>query len=91
MCPAIPDPFPEASAVTVRTHYLVAGSFLREANAISLSRQLANDGFDTRIIESENGMFRVSMYSSHNRREALQMLRKVRADRGTSEIWMLSM
>ena len=89
--PATPEPLTEAPTVAIRSHYLVAGSFLREANAISLSRQLANDGYYTSIIESENGMFRVSMYSSQNRREALQMLRKVRAERGSSEIWMLSM
>jgi nucleoid DNA-binding protein len=88
---ATPAPPPEAPTVAVRSHYLVAGSFLREANAISLGRQLAVDGYDTSIIESENGMYRVSMYSSRNRREALQMLRRVRAERGSSEIWMLSM
>lgn len=88
---AAPVPLPEAPAAAVRSHYLVAGSFLRETNAISLSRQLANDGYHTSIIESEKGMFRVSMYSSQNRREALQMLRKVRAERGSSEVWMLSM
>jgi hypothetical protein len=81
----------ENHTAPVRTHYLVAGSFQRRANAVALSLELANGGYAADIIEAENGMLRVTMYSSQNRREALQMLRKVRADQGRPDIWMLSM
>jgi nucleoid DNA-binding protein len=74
-----------------RSHYLVAGSFKRRTNALTLSQELEREGYDTRILESENGMYRVSMYSSGNRSESLRMLRQVRAEKNSSDIWMLSM
>jgi hypothetical protein len=81
----------ENTAAAIRSHYLVAGSFLKRSNAAALSMELAGNGYETGIIEAENGMLRVTMYSSTNRREALQMLRKMRADLGRPDIWMLSM
>ena len=73
-----------------RLHFIVAGSFIKRQNAVTLSAQLATEGFSTEIIESENGMFRVSLFSSGNRRESLQMLRQVRAETNNPEIWLLS-
>jgi hypothetical protein len=82
---------PAETAAAKRSHYLVAGSFLKRSNAVALSLELSGNGFETGIIEAENGMLRVTMYSSQDRREALQMLRKTRADLGRPDIWMLSM
>ena len=74
----------------VRRHHVVAGSFTRKANALTLSRQLEGEGYTASIIESENGMYRVSMFASGNPAEALRMLRRVRSGQGNSDIWMLS-
>lgn len=73
-----------------RIHYLIAGSFNRKQNALMHSEKLRSGGYQPEIIESEKGMYRVTLFASQNRGEALQMLRKLRAQEGTSDTWMLS-
>jgi nucleoid DNA-binding protein len=85
-----PQPEIHSEARQGRLHFLVAGSFMKRQNAVTLSAQLAAEGFNSEIIESENGMFRVSLFSTRNRRESLQMLRQVRAETNNPEIWLLS-
>ncbi len=79
-----------APSAASRSHYLVAGSFKRKSNALALSQELEREGYNARVLESESGMYRVSMFSSGNRIESLRMLRQVRAEKNSSDIWMLS-
>jgi nucleoid DNA-binding protein len=72
------------------SHYLVAGSFRNMRNAMVLRDSLEAEGFNCEIFESEKGMYRVTIFSSENSREALQMLRKLRAQDSNKGIWMLS-
>jgi nucleoid DNA-binding protein len=71
-------------------HYLVAGSFRNMRNAMVLRDSLEAEGFNCQVFESEKGMYRVTIFSSENSREALQMLRKLRAEDSNKGIWMLS-
>jgi nucleoid DNA-binding protein len=89
---AASDPRPETNIEVrrERMHFLIAGSFKKRQNAVVLTSQLATEGYNAEIIESENGMFRVSLFSTGNRRESLQMLRQVRAEKNSPEIWLLS-
>jgi nucleoid DNA-binding protein len=79
-----------AEPAAVRRHYLVAGSFRSRHNARILMERLEEEGYRSEIIESDRGMFRVSLYSTENPGEALQMLRQVRTMQGRTDTWMLS-
>ncbi|MFO7922097.1 MAG: SPOR domain-containing protein [Bacteroidales bacterium] len=79
-----------AKPAAVRRHYLVAGSFRSGHNARILRERLEEEGYRSEIIESDRGMFRVSLYSTENPGEALQMLRQVRTMQGRTDTWMLS-
>ncbi len=83
-------PAVSAEPAAARTHYLVAGSFRSRQNALILSERLALEGYDTEVIDAENGMHRVSLYSSVNSNEALGMLRRIRSREGMEDLWMLS-
>jgi nucleoid DNA-binding protein/cell division septation protein DedD len=72
------------------SHYLVAGSFKNFKNAMVLHDSLEIEGYNCEVFESEKGMFRVTVFSSEDSREALQMLRKLRAQEGNNGVWMLS-
>ncbi|MGF1584029.1 MAG: SPOR domain-containing protein [Bacteroidales bacterium] len=72
------------------SHYLVAGSFRSMKNAMVLRDSLETEGYNCEVFESEKGMFRVTIFSSEDSREALQMLRKLRAQEGNKGVWMLS-
>ncbi len=71
-------------------YHLVAGSFKNRQNALFLTGQLERKGYDARIITSDRGMHRVSLYSSGNRIEALRMLRRVRDRENNPDIWLFS-
>jgi nucleoid DNA-binding protein len=72
------------------SHYLVAGSFRSMKNAMVLRDSLETEGYNCEVFESEKGMFRVTIFSSEDSSEALQMLRKLRAQEGNKGVWMLS-
>ena len=68
----------------------MAGSFRSMQNARIHAAKLELEGYNCQIIESEGGWFRVSPYSSDSGPEALQMLRRFRAEEGRSDYWLLS-
>lgn len=82
--------YEEPAPVATRTHYLVAGSFRSRQNALILSERLALEGYETEVVDAENGLHRVSLYSSTNSNEALGMLRRIRSREGMEDVWMLS-
>ncbi len=86
------EPVPESPqpALYSRTHHLVAGSFRDRENALTLTKQLEMEGFQCEIMESEKGMYRVSLFSSNNSGETLGMLRQLRTQKNMSDIWMLT-
>jgi cell division protein FtsN len=90
--PALPEPAGGIEiAAPAATHYLVAGSFKSRHNALVLHGKLQSEGFHCEVIESEKGMYRVSLFSTHDRVEALNMLREMRAGRNSQDVWLLSM
>lgn len=83
-------PAVSAAPAAARTHYLVAGSFRSRQNALILSERLELEGYDTEVIDADNGLHRVSLYYSANSNEALGMLRRIRSREGMEDVWMLS-
>ncbi len=79
-----------AEPVTPRRHHIIAGSFSSMQNAGLFKERMEQEGYSCQVIESENELYRVSLFSSENSGEALQVLRRVRAQPGTSDAWMLS-
>ena len=80
----------DALAVAAMQHHLVAGSFRRQQNALVLMDRLSQEGYNSRLMESEKGMYRVSLFSTDNRTEALRKLYQVREESGRSDVWLLS-
>jgi hypothetical protein len=70
-------------------YYLVAGSFKRLENAERLKSDLLNDGYNPQILKTENGYFRVTLYSFDNRNIALRELERIRKGMNRS-VWILS-
>ncbi len=70
-------------------YYLVAGSFKRLENAERLKSDLSDDGYNPQILKTENGYFRVILFSFDNRNIALRELERIRKGLNRS-VWILS-
>ncbi|MFN8205852.1 MAG: SPOR domain-containing protein [Bacteroidales bacterium] len=70
--------------------YLIAGSFKRMKNAQELSKKLSAQGFTTEILNSTDGMYRVSVKVFTRRTEALDALGKMKAEGKIGQVWLLS-
>ncbi len=67
-------------------YFLIKGSFEIKANAEKLAAKLNKEGFDTRIIPTDFGMYRVSCKGFSNRSEAFKNLKEERA--AGKDIWL---
>ncbi len=75
---------------SLRRYHIVAGSFSHRNNALTFIGQLEEKGYNCQIIESEEGMYRVSIFASSSSSEALDMLNKLRKQENKQNVWMLT-
>ncbi len=68
-------------------YYLIAGSFKSERNAETLSKELSDNGFQTKVIE-EGGYYRTTIGHFADKEEALMELKRMRRQINRS-IWLL--
>ena len=73
-----------------RAYYIIVGSFENDFNAQLLSNELKDLGWNARVIESSERMFRVSIASCAIKQQALDQLQKVREEKN-SGAWLLRM
>ena len=71
--------------------HLIAGSFSSRLNAEKLQNTLKEQGYPAEILQTQNGMFRVSIQSFKNKNEALKMLDSIRNKDGKNAVWILNL
>lgn len=69
---------------------VIAGSFISQENAESHSTLLSNQGYATEILDKEGEYFRVALFSSAQKKEAVDFLAQVRNEPGMERSWILS-
>lgn len=86
----IVTPAPAAKPIkTKKMYHLIAGSFLDDANTVTLIQKYADLGYNPSVIgPSENGYFRVSIIAYLRKDEALIELQKVRENHNP-DTWLL--
>lgn len=55
-------------------YHIIVGSFSIESNSDNMQRMLINEGYDSKILNAENGFYRVTITSHHNIHEAYNNL-----------------
>ena len=68
---------------------IIAGSFKHMANAIELQDQLKARGYSAEVMQTENRMYRVVVFSYHSKSEAERELIKIRSEPGMESVWLL--
>ena len=76
--------------IVTAPYHLVAGSFRSRNNALLFKDELAREGYNSMLLDSEKGLYRVSVFSSRNRGEAVVMLNQLRTQAGKTDLWLLS-
>lgn len=80
---AVVKPAPEA-----QKYFIIMSSFENKSNAELMQKKLIDLGYDSRIIRSEEGFYRVSYMGFSNKEEALRVLKNERAKEGSKEVWL---
>jgi hypothetical protein len=76
-------------SANTKRYYLIAGSFSKETNAITLVKKLKNQGFDALIADTNKyGMYRVAFMSLNNRPLAENKLLAIR-NNTNPKAWLL--
>lgn len=78
-----------ASNANATRFYLVGGSFKSEMNAKKYQDELVRQGYDSRILNLDNGFYRVTIQSYNDRDEALAVLDNLTRGNPKSGIWLL--
>ncbi len=73
-----------------RAYYIIVGSFENDTNAQHLSGELSNLGWNAKVIESSEGMYRVSIVSCVLKQQALEQLARIREEQNPGA-WLLRM
>ena len=69
--------------------HIVAGSFKRMENAEKFSNELKKKGYNPKIIQSGDTLFRIAIYSFTSETEALTELYKLRQSSDIKSVWIL--
>lgn len=80
---------PKVKADSKKTFYIIAGSFSNMESAAKAREKFRNKGYNSEILERDNGGYRVTLGSYQYKSTALKELEKYRKVEGSS-IWMLS-
>ncbi len=71
------------------TYYLVTGSFSKKVNAETFKTTLEKKGYQANIIRSDFDHYKVSIFSSTSKKEALDSLMKARNIDEFKSTWLL--
>ncbi len=75
----------------IKPYHLIAASFKFEAPAIETLSQFKNEGFDkAHLLKSENGRYRVALFSYEKRNDAVNKLYAVRKNQALKNVWLLT-
>lgn len=69
--------------------HIVAGSFRKMENAEKFSSELKSKGYNPKIIQSGDTLFRIAIYSYTDETEALKELYKLRQNSDIKSVWIL--
>lgn len=71
------------------TYYIIAGSFRKKENADRYSSEMSESGFTTYTLNYNDTLFRVAIYASQNRQEAVDKFIELQEEKGMT-IWFMS-
>ncbi len=81
----------EENTVTLeKSIHIIGGSFSYRTNAEVYQNELISKGFDSKILPTANGMFRVSVKSFSDNTDAVAELNSLRNQTGNSSLWVLN-
>lgn len=72
-----------------KSYYIIVGSFSQENNAQKLIQDLSVKGYKPILLQSDN-MFRVAVYKFTNRDRALRELERLKEQKLSDKVWLLS-
>ena len=81
--------YQETSTPESKTFYIIAGSFSQENNAQKLIQELSAKGYRPILLQTDN-MYRVAVYKFTNRDRALRELERLKAQKLSNKVWLLS-
>ncbi len=81
--------YQETSTPESKTFYIIAGSFSQENNAQKLIQELSTKGYRPFLLQTDN-MYRVAVYKFTNRDRALRELERLKAQKLSDKVWLLS-
>lgn len=81
--------YQETSVAESKTFYIIAGSFAQENNAQKLIQDLSAKGYKPILLQTDN-MYRVAIYKFTNRDRALRELERLKAQKLSDKVWLLS-
>lgn len=73
-----------------KSYYIIVGSFTQESNAQKLIQDLSVKGYKPILLQSDN-MFRVAVYKFTNRDRALRELERLKEQKLSDKVWLLSL
>ncbi len=80
---------PKVKADSKKTFYLIAGSYADFDSANKVSQEYQNKGYNSEVMEKENGVYRVTLGGYKYKSTALKELEKVRKNENKN-VWLLS-
>lgn len=81
--------YQETSQAENKSFYIIAGSFSQESNAQKLVQELSTKGYKPVLLQTDN-MYRVAIYKFTNRDRALRELERLKAQKVSNKVWLLS-
>jgi hypothetical protein len=81
--------YQETSQAESKTFYIVAGSFTQENNAQKLIEDLTKKGYKPILLQNNN-VYRVAIYKFTNHDRALRELERLKAQKISDRVWLLS-
>ena len=82
--------YQETATPENKTFYIIAGSFSQENNAQKMIQELSAKGYRPILLQTDN-MYRVAVYKFTNRDRALRELERLKAQKLSDKVWLLSM
>ncbi|WP_044212334.1 SPOR domain-containing protein [Saccharicrinis fermentans] len=89
----VPEPEPIVVEKPANKYFLIAASFVKEANAISFKDKLVEEGFDSEVIVRDRGLnkdfYKVSYKGFSDRELAYRELRNEKKQPDHEDVWLL--
>ncbi len=82
--------FDENESKKLLTYYIISGSFKQKENAEKYSTKMSQDGFTTYTLNYGDTLFRVAIFASQKRQEAVDAFIEMQNEKGL-RIWLISL